>query len=216
MKYFIGDTHFGHVNLIHFETGRRQFVTIEAHDRFLVEAWNATVGPKDIVYHLGDVFFGAPPAASRPGTVPAIGGAMPIDIKLDPAFLAKLDDPSVPDDVKAKVRETLALMRQAGAASATGEEFLAAMERLGKPVRPVWRPKYGYYLSLDRRAKDILAVISDGSPQHGHPDPLVLDVATFATAEEAHKWFDEAVKRQPWVGHDGCVEGDDREREPQA
>lgn len=60
-KFFIGDTHFGHVNLIHFETGRRQFATIEEHDRFLVNAWNETVRPEDIVYHLGDVFFGQPP-----------------------------------------------------------------------------------------------------------------------------------------------------------
>ena len=44
--------------MIEFEPLARPFATIEDHDRALVERWNATVNPKDTVWHLGDVFFG--------------------------------------------------------------------------------------------------------------------------------------------------------------
>ena len=54
--FFIGDTHFGHKNIIKF--GRNQFQTIQEHNEFLVDAWNSVVKPKDIVYHMGDVAFG--------------------------------------------------------------------------------------------------------------------------------------------------------------
>jgi len=56
--FFIGDTHFGHSNIIEFMDTRKHFKTIEHHDEALVELWNTVVKPKDIVYHLGDVAFG--------------------------------------------------------------------------------------------------------------------------------------------------------------
>jgi len=56
--FAIGDTHFGHRNVIEFEPVHRPFATIEEHDRELVTRWNATVKPKDTVWHLGDVYFG--------------------------------------------------------------------------------------------------------------------------------------------------------------
>ena len=56
--YVISDTHFGHKRIIEFESVARPFATIEEHDQALVERWNATVRPKDTVWHLGDVFFG--------------------------------------------------------------------------------------------------------------------------------------------------------------
>lgn len=56
--FIISDTHFGHKRIIEFEAAARPFATIEEHDRALVERWNATVKPKDTVWHLGDVFFG--------------------------------------------------------------------------------------------------------------------------------------------------------------
>ena len=56
--FIISDTHFGHKRIIEFEAAARPFATIEEHDRVLVERWNATVKPKDTVWHLGDVFFG--------------------------------------------------------------------------------------------------------------------------------------------------------------
>ena len=56
--FVISDTHFGHRRIIEFEAAARPFASIEDHDRALVERWNATVKPKDTVWHLGDVFFG--------------------------------------------------------------------------------------------------------------------------------------------------------------
>jgi calcineurin-like phosphoesterase family protein len=52
------DTHFGHKRVIEFEAAHRPFASIEEHDRELIARWNATVNPKDTVWHLGDVFFG--------------------------------------------------------------------------------------------------------------------------------------------------------------
>jgi len=58
--FFIGDTHFGHRNIIHFEEIKpfRPFATIEEHDQELVQRWNSRVRSQDIVYHLGDFCFG--------------------------------------------------------------------------------------------------------------------------------------------------------------
>lgn len=56
--FVIADTHFGHKRVIDFEAEARPFSTIEEHDAELVRRWNATVGKKDTVWHLGDVLFG--------------------------------------------------------------------------------------------------------------------------------------------------------------
>lgn len=56
--FFIGDTHFGHKNIIKFEQCHRSFSTIEEHDEELVRRWNSRVNPKDTVWHLGDFCFG--------------------------------------------------------------------------------------------------------------------------------------------------------------
>lgn len=56
---FIGDTHFGHRNILTFtrEDGSplRNFSTIEEMDEHLVECWNSVVRDEDTVYHMGDV-----------------------------------------------------------------------------------------------------------------------------------------------------------------
>lgn len=59
--FFIGDTHFGHKNIINFSATKayRPFDSIEAHDAELIKRWNSVVTDKDTVYHLGDVCFGA-------------------------------------------------------------------------------------------------------------------------------------------------------------
>jgi len=59
--FFTADTHFGHKNLT--QAGRtpekaRPFADVEEHDEHLVKCWNTVVGPKDTVYHLGDVCWG--------------------------------------------------------------------------------------------------------------------------------------------------------------
>lgn len=53
--YFTSDTHFGHSNIIEIDAERRHIETIQEHDELIVERWNATVGPNDQVWHLGDV-----------------------------------------------------------------------------------------------------------------------------------------------------------------
>lgn len=56
--FFIGDTHFGHKNILKYT--RSQFATIEEHNETLVENWNKVVKPGDTVWHLGDFCFGRP------------------------------------------------------------------------------------------------------------------------------------------------------------
>jgi len=59
--FFIGDTHFGHKNIINFEGVKpfRQFTSIEEHDEELVRRWNSVVRAGDTVWHLGDFAFGS-------------------------------------------------------------------------------------------------------------------------------------------------------------
>ena len=57
-KIFItSDQHFGHKKIIEFESKHRPFKTIEEHDEELIKRWNAKVGKKDTVWHLGDFCF---------------------------------------------------------------------------------------------------------------------------------------------------------------
>ncbi|MBS0599502.1 MAG: metallophosphoesterase [Proteobacteria bacterium] len=56
--FAIADTHFGHKRVIQFEHDARPYASIEEHDRDLIQKWNATVNKRDVVWHLGDVFFG--------------------------------------------------------------------------------------------------------------------------------------------------------------
>jgi calcineurin-like phosphoesterase family protein len=58
MIYLISDTHFGHKNILKYETTHRPFSTIEEHDEELVRRWNAVVTENDTVWHLGDVALG--------------------------------------------------------------------------------------------------------------------------------------------------------------
>lgn len=54
--FFIGDTHFGHKNVITF--GHRNYASVYEHDEAIVDNWNKVVNKNDIVWHLGDVAFG--------------------------------------------------------------------------------------------------------------------------------------------------------------
>lgn len=49
--WFTADNHFGHEAVAKLRGG----FSVEEHDEWLVEKWNATVKPRDIVWHLGDV-----------------------------------------------------------------------------------------------------------------------------------------------------------------
>jgi calcineurin-like phosphoesterase family protein len=53
--FFTSDVHFGHTNIIKY--CNRPFTNVETMDDAIVHNWNSTVGPNDVVYHLGDWAF---------------------------------------------------------------------------------------------------------------------------------------------------------------
>lgn len=54
--FFTSDTHFYHTNIIDF--CKRPFKEIEEMNETLIANWNKTVGPNDIIFHLGDFCLG--------------------------------------------------------------------------------------------------------------------------------------------------------------
>lgn len=50
--HFIADTHFGHTSILNLAA--RPYADIIAHDRDIIERWNASVRSEDTVWHLGD------------------------------------------------------------------------------------------------------------------------------------------------------------------
>lgn len=60
--WFVSDTHFGHANILKFKhsdgSQLREFDNVEHMDETMVDNWNRVVADNDIVYHLGDVYFG--------------------------------------------------------------------------------------------------------------------------------------------------------------
>ncbi|MGG5811323.1 metallophosphoesterase family protein [Falsiroseomonas sp. CW058] len=59
--FFTSDTHFGHAGARGLY--RRPFATVAEMDAAMEARWNAVVGPRDEVWHLGDVAVGVKPAA---------------------------------------------------------------------------------------------------------------------------------------------------------
>ena len=56
MIYFTADTHFGHANIIKYES--RPFADTIEMDKEMVRRWNKVVQPKDETYIIGDFLFG--------------------------------------------------------------------------------------------------------------------------------------------------------------
>jgi calcineurin-like phosphoesterase family protein len=54
--YVVSDNHFGHVNVLKYES--RPFPDVETMNSGMVLRWNNVVGKNDIVYHLGDFCMG--------------------------------------------------------------------------------------------------------------------------------------------------------------
>ena len=61
--WFTSDTHFNHLNMLSFknEDGSpvRPFRSLREMNETIIDNWNTRVKPSDIIYHLGDVFFGS-------------------------------------------------------------------------------------------------------------------------------------------------------------
>ena len=53
-RLYIADWHYGHKNILSFDN--RPFKTVEEMNAALIDRWNKTVFPGDIVYMLGDMF----------------------------------------------------------------------------------------------------------------------------------------------------------------
>ena len=53
MEFFTSDLHFFHRKLVGI-TNRWRDTDEDAHNEWLINLWNSTVGPSDTVYHLGD------------------------------------------------------------------------------------------------------------------------------------------------------------------
>ena len=58
--YFTSDTHFGHGNILKFQSHNRVFDSIDEMDESLIERWNNKVKPKDVVIHGGEVSWHKP------------------------------------------------------------------------------------------------------------------------------------------------------------
>ena len=54
--HFIGDTHFGHKNIIDYCD--RPYSSVEEMNEDLIKRWNQKIKKTDIVFHLGDVYLG--------------------------------------------------------------------------------------------------------------------------------------------------------------
>ena len=55
-KFYISDLHFGHTNCLAFDD--RPWFTATEMDKALIENWNSVVDDGDVVYILGDMFWG--------------------------------------------------------------------------------------------------------------------------------------------------------------
>lgn len=56
--WFISDTHIGHANILKYCPWRQTWAAnIDEMNEKIIDAWNETVKPGDVVYHLGDVAF---------------------------------------------------------------------------------------------------------------------------------------------------------------
>mgnify|MGYP006289053705 CR=1 FL=1 len=58
--FFTSDPHWGHANILKYESATRKFDSIEEMDEVLIQNWNDKIKEKDEVYILGDLSFHKP------------------------------------------------------------------------------------------------------------------------------------------------------------
>lgn len=59
--------------------------------------------------------------------------------------------------------------------------------------------RYGLYLTIGRDSKGrLLALCSDGSPQRGHDDAIILSVEVVENEAAADAWFMRMQLERPW------------------
>jgi calcineurin-like phosphoesterase family protein len=62
-RFFTGDQHFGHENILKYEDENRRnqyggrFKSIDQMNAYLIDRWNARIGTDDLVYVIGDMSF---------------------------------------------------------------------------------------------------------------------------------------------------------------
>ena len=56
--YLISDLHLGHANIIRYFSRPFLFTDVTEMDRVLIQNWNCTIAPGDMVYYLGDLWYG--------------------------------------------------------------------------------------------------------------------------------------------------------------
>lgn len=55
MKYYIGDAHLGHANIIRYD--QRPFSNIDEMDRKIIKNWNDRITNNDDIYIVGDFIY---------------------------------------------------------------------------------------------------------------------------------------------------------------
>jgi len=58
--FFTSDHHFGHENILKFQSNTRRYSSIHEMNKEYTNKWNSQANEKDIIYHLGDLTFGDP------------------------------------------------------------------------------------------------------------------------------------------------------------
>ena len=87
--FFTSDTHFGHGGALGLY--RRPFASVSAMNEALVERWNETVGPGDVVWHLGDFAIRQRPEVVEELLARLNGRKHLVDGNNDPPATRKLD-----------------------------------------------------------------------------------------------------------------------------
>jgi len=70
--FFVSDTHFFHKNIIKY--CHRPFADADEMNQHMIDQWNSTVAPDDIVIHVGDVFMGRFDNVLKSGLIKSLNG----------------------------------------------------------------------------------------------------------------------------------------------